>query len=73
MVTFKCGVKMVNVTNCLGRMGRNKGRECFSLAETTSQAKAWSQECAEPNRAQRVMASKHIQPEHRAQDHDEKW
>jgi len=46
MINSKCGVRMVNVTDFIGRMGRNKGRQCFGLAETTSQAKAWSQECA---------------------------
>lgn len=65
---------MVNVTDFIERMGKNKGRERFGLAETTTQAKAWSQECAGLNREQRAMASKHIQAEHRvlAQDQDEK-
>lgn len=63
MINSKCGVRMVNVTDFIGRMGRNKGRECFGLAETTSQAKAWSQECAELSGGQRAMASEHIQPE----------
>lgn len=57
----------------IGKMGRDKGRECFGVARTT-QAKAWSQECAEQNRGQRGMASKHIQPEQRVliQDQDKR-
>lgn len=55
-----------------GRMGRNQGRGRSGLAGTT-QAKMYSQECAEQNRAQSAMESKHIQLELKAlvQDQDE--
>lgn len=55
-----------------GRMGRNQGRGRSGLVGTT-QAKMYSQECAERNRAQRAMESKHIQLELKdlVQDQDE--
>lgn len=74
MINCRCGVKMAKVSDFIERMGRNKGRECFGPADTTTQAKTWSQERAELNRGQRAMASQHTQPEHivLAQDQDEK-
>lgn len=55
---------MAKVSDFIERMGRNKGRERFDPTETITRAKTWRQECAELNRGQRAMASKHIQPEH---------
>ena len=49
MINSACGTEIVNLTGFHRKGGHNQGQGCLGLAGTT-QAKDWSQECAEQNR-----------------------